>query len=84
MFLKGTFSPLNLHDGLKEYAITSALRDSRFDPIHKDELSKLNCSVSLLTDFEKAKSWKDWLIGTHGIKIEFLNEKGHKRSATYC
>ncbi len=79
----GTFQPLNLHDGLKEYAITSALRDTRFDPISKDELSKLNCSVSLLTNFEPAKSWNDWLIGTHGIRIEFLNEKGHKRNATY-
>lgn len=57
----GTFTPLDLHDGLKEYAITSALRDSRFDPIGKDELSKLNCSVSLLTNFEPTKSWNDWV-----------------------
>ena len=79
----GTFQPLSLHDGLREYAITSALRDTRFDPISKDELSKLNCSVSLLTNFEPANSWNDWQIGTHGIRIEFLNEKGHKRNATY-
>jgi AMME syndrome candidate gene 1 protein len=79
----GTFSPLNLHDGLKEYAITSAFRDSRFNPISKDEMSKLNCSVSLLTNFEPAKSWNDWHIGTHGIRIEFLNEKGQKKSSTY-
>ena len=79
----GTFQPLNLHDGLKEYAITSALRDTRFDPISKEELSKLNCSVSLLTNFEPASSWNDWQIGTHGIRIEFVNEKGHKRNATY-
>ena len=31
----GTFQPLPLHDGLKEYAITSALRDTRFNPINK-------------------------------------------------
>lgn len=79
----GTFTPLSLHDGLKEYAIISALRDSRFDPISKEELAKLNCSVSLLTNFEPAQSWTDWQIGTHGIRIEFLNEKGQKRSATY-
>lgn len=79
----GTFSPLNLHDGLKEYALTSALRDSRFNPISKDELVRLNCSVSLLTNFEPAKNWKDWEIGKHGIRIEFQNEKGHRRSATY-
>lgn len=79
----GTFTPLDLHDGLKEYAITSAIRDSRFDPIAKDELAKLNCSVSLLHNFEPTKAWHDWEIGQHGIRIEFLNEKGHKRSATY-
>ena len=49
----------------------------------KDELSKLNCSVSLLTNFEPAKNWKDWEIGTHGIRIEFPNERGQKRNATY-
>jgi AMME syndrome candidate gene 1 protein len=59
----GTFSPLSLHDGLKEYALTSAIRDTRFSPIVKDELSKLNCSVSLLTNFEPATNWKDWEIG---------------------
>ena len=79
----GTFTPLNLHDGLKEYAITSALRDTRFHPISKEELSKLNCSVSLLTNFEPAQSWRDWQIGTHGIRIEFKNERGQQRSATY-
>lgn len=79
----GTFTPLNLHDGLKEYALTSAFRDTRFNPISKDELSKLACSVSLLTNFEPAKNWTDWQIGKHGIRIEFQNEKGQKRSATY-
>lgn len=79
----GTFSPLHLHDGLKEYALTSAFQDTRFNPIGKEELPKLNCSVSLLTNFEPAKSWNDWEIGIHGIRIEFHNEKGHRRSATY-
>ena len=35
----GTFSPLNLHEGLKEYALTSALKDTRFNPIHKVNIS---------------------------------------------
>jgi uncharacterized protein (TIGR00296 family) len=79
----GTFSPLNLHDGLKEYAITSAIHDSRFSPIGIDEIPKLNCSVSLLTNFQSGRCWNDWEIGVHGIRIEFVNEKGQKRSATY-
>lgn len=34
--------------GLKEYALTSSLRDSRFPPIGRDEFSKLTVSVSIL------------------------------------
>lgn len=79
----GTFSPLALHEGLKEYALTSAIRDTRFSPISKDEISKLNCSVSLLTNFEPAQNWQDWEIGKHGIRIEFPNERGQRRTATY-
>jgi AMME syndrome candidate gene 1 protein len=44
----GTFSDLNLHSGLKEYALTSALKDSRFDPISRDELPRLTVSVNIL------------------------------------
>lgn len=34
--------------GLREYAITSALKDSRFSPITRDELPRLTVSVSIL------------------------------------
>lgn len=36
-----------------------------------------------LQNFEEADSYLDWTIGVHGIRIEFLNERGSKRSATY-
>jgi AMMECR1 domain-containing protein len=39
--------------------------------------------VSLLTDFEGGKVYDDWEIGTHGIRIEFLDDKGRRRTATY-
>lgn len=79
----GTFSELNLHSGLKEYALTSALKDTRFDPITREELPKLSVSVSILQGFEEADGHLDWTLGVHGIRIEFLNERGSKRSATY-
>ncbi|KAM8966024.1 nuclear protein AMMECR1-like [Sarcophilus harrisii] len=79
----GTFSAMNLHLGLKEYTLTSALKDSRFPPMTRDELPRLFCSVSLLTNFEDVNSYLDWEVGVHGIKIEFINEKGSKRTATY-
>jgi len=98
---------MNLHLGLREYAMTrcstviihllitqwtkgcltdqtnSAFKDSRFSPITRDELSKLHVSVSILRHFEDGLNYTDWEIGIHGIRIEFLTEKGSKRTATY-
>jgi AMME syndrome candidate gene 1 protein len=79
----GTFSAINLHSGIREYAITSAFKDSRFSPITRDELPRLSVSVSILQGFEEANNYLDWTLGVHGIRIEFLNERGSKRSATY-
>ncbi|XP_068061036.1 nuclear protein AMMECR1 isoform X3 [Anomalospiza imberbis] len=56
----GTFSAMNLHSGLREYTLTSALKDSRFPPMTRDELPRLFCSVSLLTNFEDVCDYMDW------------------------
>lgn len=68
----GTFSRnLPLHEGLHEYAQISAFRDSRFDPVTMHEIPHLHCSVSLLVCFEPADHYRDWVIGVHGIRIEY-------------
>jgi len=80
----GTFSPQDLIGGLQNYAITSALKDSRFSPVRSSEVNALCCDVSLLTTFEDAKDIYDWKVGQHGITIEFVcpvNRKSY--SATY-
>ncbi|EGD77031.1 AMME syndrome candidate 1 protein [Salpingoeca rosetta] len=79
----GTFSPTPLHEGLREFALTSALRDTRFDPVSREELATLQCGISLLTNFEDAEHHLDWEVGTHGIWIEFKHESGRKRTATF-
>lgn len=33
--------------------------------------------------FEEARGHLDWVLGVHGIRIEFVTERGSKRSATY-
>lgn len=38
------------------------MKDSRFDPITKEEFSKLHCSVSILTHFEEARDYLDWEV----------------------
>lgn len=40
----------------------SALKDSRFPPMTRDELPRLFCSVSLLTNFEDVCDYLDWEV----------------------
>ena len=50
----------------------SAIKDSRFSPITKEEFPRLHCSVSILTHFEEAKDFLDWEVvymGTALVKI---------------
>lgn len=42
----------------------SALRDSRFSPVTKEELALLYCSVSVLTNFEENVNCLDWEVST--------------------
>eukprot|EP00127_Corallochytrium_limacisporum_P005513 Clim_evm30s207 gene=Clim_evmTU30s207 len=78
----GTFRPLPLHEGLKEYSITAALRDSRFRPVKAEEVHQLEVAISLLHSFEDGENWEDWEVGKHGIWIEF-GQPGSTRTATY-
>lgn len=36
-----------------------------------------------MQNFEEAANYLDWMVGIHGIRIEFHTERGSKRSATY-
>ncbi len=78
----GTFEAQDLDEGLSSYAITSAVHDTRFDPISKRELPSLEVAVTLLTDFEDCDDAMDWELGTHGIRISFT-ERGRRYGATY-
>ncbi|KAL7910947.1 AMMECR1 domain-containing protein [Trichoderma velutinum] len=78
----GTFESQPLSEGIHEYALISALQDTRFHPISKRELPTLQAAVTLLTDFEEADDAHDWEIGTHGIRISFL-DRGRRYGATY-
>ncbi|PLW12835.1 hypothetical protein PCANC_16439 [Puccinia coronata f. sp. avenae] len=65
----GNFAPSPLNEGLKDYAIISALKDHRFSPVTLSDLEKLSCTVSLLHTFEDCSTFTDWTLGQHGIYI---------------
>ncbi|XP_020231888.1 uncharacterized protein At2g38710 [Cajanus cajan] len=80
----GTLEARSLINGLKDYALTSALRDRRFPPIQANELPFLECTVSILANYETANNYLDWEIEKHGIIIEFSDPVYKtRRSATY-
>jgi uncharacterized protein (TIGR00296 family) len=80
----GTLSPKLLATSVGEYALISALKDRRFDPIVLAELPELRVAVSLLVNYEVCANVFDWTVGVHGILIKF-DVQGHKYSysATY-
>ncbi|XP_050210435.1 uncharacterized protein At2g38710 [Mercurialis annua] len=80
----GTLEARYLINGFKDYALTSALKDRRFPPIQPKELPSLECTVSILADYETADNYLDWEIGKHGLIIEFTDPNNNaRRSATY-
>jgi AMME syndrome candidate gene 1 protein len=78
----GTLGPRLLVDAIGEYALISALKDRRFDPITIQEVPFLRVSVSLLVQYEVCEDVYDWTVGTHGIMIKFM-VAGRSYSATY-
>ncbi|XP_072962065.1 uncharacterized protein At2g38710-like [Typha angustifolia] len=80
----GTLEARCLINGFRDYALTSALRDRRFPPIQAKELPYLECTVSILADYETALHYLDWEVGKHGLIIEFTDPTySTRRSATY-
>ena len=58
--------------GLNKMLHFSAMKDSRFSPITKDEFPRLHCSVSILTHFEEANDYLDW-----EVRIEIILSHRH-------
>ncbi|KAK4480426.1 hypothetical protein RD792_013499 [Penstemon davidsonii] len=80
----GTLEARYIVNGFKDYALTSALKDRRFPPIQAKELPFLECTVSILTNYENDRDYLDWEVGKHGIIIEFTDPNYNtRRSATY-
>lgn len=78
----GTLSPQLLATSVGVYALTSALRDRRFQPIALSEVSSLRVAVSLLINYEICRDAYDWTVGVHGILIKFTVGSQHY-NATY-
>lgn len=74
----GTFQDLEVDEGVRRFALTSAFEDPRFPAITQNEITSLAVSVTLLADFTPIASPLDWTIGDHGLRLAFyLNGKNY-------
>lgn len=67
----GTFSALQLAEGIRQYALIAAFQDSRFRPITAKELPSLEVAITLLGPLEAIADPFNWTLGEHGVKAIF-------------
>eukprot|EP00929_Paragymnodinium_shiwhaense_P023736 TRINITY_DN14796_c0_g1_i1.p1 TRINITY_DN14796_c0_g1~~TRINITY_DN14796_c0_g1_i1.p1 ORF type:complete len:432 (-),score=70.18 TRINITY_DN14796_c0_g1_i1:140-1435(-) len=79
----GCLEPVVFRPGLSEYALRSSLQDRRFPPVLLEEVPSLICKLSILYQFEACQHAYDWVVGVHGILINFSDSRERTYSATY-
>jgi hypothetical protein len=58
-----------LYQAVIDNAIGACSKDYRFNPVHKDELANIRMEISVLTNPVSVSSYKDIVIGKHGILL---------------
>lgn len=61
-----------LADVVRDHAIDAAFNDPRFSPLTAKEFPKIRVEISALTPPVPVKSYKDIVIGKHGMVLELL------------
>lgn len=54
---------------VREQALNAAFNDPRFDPLRETELKELEIEISLLTPPRPVASWREIVIGKHGMVL---------------
>ncbi|HPA47061.1 MAG TPA: AmmeMemoRadiSam system protein B [bacterium] len=58
-----------LYEDIQDNAISASTRDPRFRPMTPDEMDKVEIEMSILSEMKTASSYKDIVLGTHGIVL---------------
>ena len=73
----GTFSEEEpLYKNVTRMAVSAASEDSRFKPIHFNELDRLVLEISVLTPRQRISDPSEIVIGLHGIYIKQGSNRG--------
>ncbi|MCS7052689.1 MAG: AmmeMemoRadiSam system protein A [Ignavibacterium sp.] len=60
----------NLFETVCDAAIQAAENDPRFTPLRQEEFEKIEIEISVLSNFQKLKSYDDIELGKHGLLLE--------------
>ncbi|GET29157.1 AmmeMemoRadiSam system protein B [Prolixibacter sp. SD074] len=58
-----------LYERVRDLAIASATRDTRFAPLNRDELKNMRIEISVLTPLKRIHDPSEIILGKHGIYI---------------
>jgi AmmeMemoRadiSam system protein A len=64
-----------LYLGVRDNAISAAVRDPRFPPVSETELPELDVEISIMTPLEET-DWRDIRVGRDGLYIEGYGHGG--------
>jgi AmmeMemoRadiSam system protein A len=63
-------SEKRLWEVVRDLAVAASCEDPRFNPITKRELKDLVCEISILSQPKKIDSWREVVVGEHGVIIQ--------------
>ncbi len=63
------FPERELYQAVIDRAVDSAVNDHRFNAVKADEVSKLHIEISALSPPAAVASWKDIVVGKHGVTL---------------
>jgi AmmeMemoRadiSam system protein A len=64
------FAEKPLYETIVEAAKHSAFGDPRFPELNRDEFDKIKIEISVLSQFERIKSYHEIEVGKHGLLLE--------------
>ena len=64
-----------LHSTVPEFSIKAAIDDPRFPALKRDEFDHTDILLSVLTEPKAVNSYRDIIIGTHGMTYEYNNAR---------
>lgn len=85
--LKGCIGRITTNEELfktiQEMAKAAAFQDTRFKPLQKDELNKIEIEISILTKPKKINNYKKIKLGKNGIILKKETKEGHYISSVF-